>query len=86
MGFKQKIAAVVCIGFNAFTMEGKISRANDKLMNLKTPVLFIVGQNATTATYDFYFSLICSNVEFNPSIKIENYHFSTVLMRLKNFA
>lgn len=52
MGFKQKIAAVVCIGFNAFTMEGKISRANDKLMNLKTPVLFIVGQNATTATVD----------------------------------
>lgn len=51
VSFKQKIAAVVCVGFNLFTVDGKIgTTTNVRLMNLKTPVLFIVGQNATTAT------------------------------------
>ncbi|XKL69044.1 hypothetical protein PGB90_006813 [Kerria lacca] len=52
LGFNQKITGVVCIGFNIFTMDRKIGKANDKLLNMKTPVLFVIGQNSTTVTID----------------------------------
>lgn len=49
-GFNTKITAVVCLGFNLFTMEGKVGKANDKLLKIRTPILFVVGQNSTRAT------------------------------------
>lgn len=34
-------------------MEGKVGKANNKILGLKTPVLFVIGQNSSTVTLVF---------------------------------
>ncbi|XP_018361440.1 PREDICTED: KAT8 regulatory NSL complex subunit 3 isoform X2 [Trachymyrmex cornetzi] len=43
----EHITAVICIGFPFTTVEGKRGTPDDVLMDIRCPVMFIIGQNAT---------------------------------------
>lgn len=45
----EQVNAVVCLGFPFHTLEGKRGEPNDSILEIKSPVIFIVGDNATTA-------------------------------------
>lgn len=42
----EHAVAVVCLGFPLLTAEGKRGEADDYLLELMYPVLFIIGQNS----------------------------------------
>lgn len=48
----EHVTAVVCIGFPFATVEGKRGTPDDSLLDIRCPVMFILGQNATLATPD----------------------------------
>ncbi|KAG5316423.1 KANL3 protein, partial [Acromyrmex insinuator] len=48
----EHITAVICIGFPFTTVEGKRGTPDDVLMDLRCPVMFIIGQNATLVRPD----------------------------------
>ncbi|EFN82752.1 Uncharacterized protein KIAA1310 [Harpegnathos saltator] len=48
----EHVTAVICIGFPFATVEGKRGTPDDTLMDIRCPVMFIIGQNATLATTD----------------------------------
>ncbi|XP_032675346.1 KAT8 regulatory NSL complex subunit 3 isoform X2 [Odontomachus brunneus] len=48
----EHVTAVICIGFPFVTVEGKRGTPDDTLMDIRCPVMFIIGQNATLATTD----------------------------------
>lgn len=48
----EHITAVICIGFPFTTVEGKRGSPDDMLMDIRCPVMFIIGQNATLVRPD----------------------------------
>lgn len=48
----EHITAVICIGFPFATVEGKRGTPDDMLMDIRCPVMFIIGQNATLVRPD----------------------------------
>jgi len=48
----EHITAVICIGFPFTTVEGKRGTPDDVLMDIRCPVMFIIGQNATLVRPD----------------------------------
>ncbi|KAL6262880.1 hypothetical protein P5V15_005669 [Pogonomyrmex californicus] len=48
----EHITAVICIGFPFTTVEGKRGTPDDMLMDVRCPVMFIIGQNATLVRPD----------------------------------
>ncbi|XP_071654119.1 uncharacterized protein Rcd1 isoform X1 [Temnothorax longispinosus] len=48
----EHITAVICIGFPFTTVEGKRGTPDDMLTDIRCPVMFIIGQNATLVRPD----------------------------------
>lgn len=45
----ELVTAVICIGFPFVTVEGKRGSPDDILMDMRCPVMFVIGQNANLA-------------------------------------
>ncbi|XP_014485013.1 PREDICTED: KAT8 regulatory NSL complex subunit 3 [Dinoponera quadriceps] len=48
----EHVTAIICIGFPFATVEGKRGTPDDTLMDIRSPVMFVIGQNATLVTTD----------------------------------
>lgn len=48
----EHVTAVICIGFPFSTVEGKRGTPDDTLIDIRCPVMFIIGQNATLVRSD----------------------------------
>ncbi|XP_076229096.1 reduction in Cnn dots 1 isoform X2 [Nomia melanderi] len=48
----EHVTAVICLGFPFSTVEGKRGTPDDALMDIRCPVMFIIGQNATLVRPD----------------------------------
>ena len=46
------VTAVICLGFPFNTVEGKRGSPDDTLMDIRCPVMFVIGQNATLVRPD----------------------------------
>lgn len=45
----EPILCVICLGFSVITAEGRRGDPDDNILELQCPVLFVIGQCATTA-------------------------------------
>ncbi|XP_015524390.1 KAT8 regulatory NSL complex subunit 3 isoform X1 [Neodiprion lecontei] len=48
----EHVTAVICLGFPFTTVEGKRGTPDDTLMDIRCPVMFVIGQNATLVRPD----------------------------------
>lgn len=48
----EHVTAVICLGFPFNTVEGKRGSPDDTLMDIRCPVMFVIGQNSTLVRPD----------------------------------
>ncbi|XP_045460459.1 KAT8 regulatory NSL complex subunit 3 isoform X3 [Harmonia axyridis] len=48
----EQVLGVICLGFSLLTAEGKRGELEDTLLELQTPVLFVIGQSSTTSSQE----------------------------------
>lgn len=45
----ETVGGVVCLGFPMFTLDGIRGEADDPILEMKCPVLFVIGENSCLA-------------------------------------
>lgn len=53
----ELVNSIVCLGFAYNTLNGTRGALGDRIFDLNTPVLFVVGQNAQRSRYVFTYKL-----------------------------
>ncbi len=46
------ISGLVCLGFPLYTLDGMRGEPDDPIFELRLPILFVVGQNASQARFN----------------------------------
>lgn len=49
---ETNIASIICMGFSSNTLKGPRGHLDDQLVELRTPVLFVIGQNAARTSQE----------------------------------
>lgn len=58
----ETVNSIICLGFAFNTLHGVRGEVDDRILEITTPILFILGQNAQRSRYNSLFSLNCDEI------------------------